>query len=214
MLRDDVEANCRVFLDLCEKAGLKVLVTETVRDEEYQAQLYDQGRTKSGSIVTNVKYPTFHWNKAALAFDICQNIKGHEYDNADFFKKCGEIGKKVGFSWGGDWKSFVDKPHFQWDEHGKYTGSMIRAGKRPGTMPLYGKENTGGDFEMQTLKNGSIGTQVKVLQFLLNHAGYNAGTIDGKFGKNTLNALKTYQKKMGLVVDGVCGAKTWAKLLA
>ena len=65
----------------------------------------------------------------------------------------------------------------------------------------------------EILQPERIGTQVKVLQFLLNQIGCNAGTIDGSFGKNTLNALKSFQKKKGLVVDGVCGAKTWEALL-
>lgn len=136
-LRPDVAANCRVFLDLCKAEGLPVLVTQTVRDAAYQASLYAQGRTKPGKIVTNQKTPSFHSDKAGLAFDICKNVKGHEYDDLAFFNRCGEIGKKVGFSWGGDWLSLQDKPHFQWDEHGKYTGSMIRSGKRPAKMPLY-----------------------------------------------------------------------------
>ena len=50
---------------------------------------------------------------------------------------CGQIGKQVGFSWGGDWKKFPDKPHFQWDDHLKYTGSMILAGKYPPEMEEY-----------------------------------------------------------------------------
>ncbi len=136
-LRSDVAANCRTFIKLCKAEGLPVLVTETVRDQEYQAKLYAQGRTKPGKIVTNAKRPSFHWNKAALAFDICKNVKGHEYDDNEFFERCGVIGKKVGFSWGGDWKSFVDKPHFQWDQKGKFTSSMVRAGKLPPKMPRY-----------------------------------------------------------------------------
>lgn len=136
-LRADVAANCRVFLDCCAAEGLPVLVTQTVRDAEYQASLYAQGRTKPGSIVTNQKTPSFHSDKAGLAFDIAKNVKGHEYDDAAFFRKCGEIGKKVGFSWGGDWLSLQDKPHFQWDAGGKYTAAMVRAGKLPPAMPLY-----------------------------------------------------------------------------
>ena len=132
LLREDVAANCRIFLALCEAAGLRVLVTQTVRDDEYQAQLYAQGRTAPGSIVTNSKTTTFHG--AGLAFDICQNIKGQEYSDRSFFTRCAEIAGRVGFSWGGDWKSFVDLPHFQWDEHGKYTFSRT---KGPAVMPLY-----------------------------------------------------------------------------
>ena len=47
-LRSDVAANCRIFLSLCKAEGLPVLVTETVRDKEYQAKLYAQGRTEPG----------------------------------------------------------------------------------------------------------------------------------------------------------------------
>ncbi len=67
---------------------------------------------------------------------------------------------------------------------------------------------------MQALRNGSRGMQVLVLQFLLNQHGHNAGTPDGIFGTNTLNAVKAYQKANGLTVDGICGKNTWNKLLA
>lgn len=136
-LRADVAANCRLFVEECKKQGLPVLVTETVRDLEYQASLYAKGRTAPGSIVTNQKTPSFHSDKAGLAFDICKNVKGHEYDDLAFFNRCGEIGKKIGFSWGGDWLSLQDKPHFQWDNHGTYTAAMVRAGKLPPSMPVY-----------------------------------------------------------------------------
>ena len=136
-LRADVAANCRLFVEECKKQGLPVLVTETVRDLEYQAVLYAQGRTAPGSVVTNQKTPSFHWEKVGLAFDIAKNVNGHEYDDPEFFRKCGSIGKKMGFTWGGDWKSLPDSPHFQWDEHGTYTAAMVRAGKLPPSMPVY-----------------------------------------------------------------------------
>ena len=140
LLRDDVEANCRKLLERCKEAGLNVLITNTVRDKEYQEYLYAQGRTRSGSIVTNSKTPTFHSDTAGLAFDFCKNIKGHEYDDTAFFKQVAAIAKEMGFSWGGDWKSFVDMPHIQWDNGGEWTSAMIREGKLPPQMPLWGAE--------------------------------------------------------------------------
>ena len=131
-LRADVMANCVIFIDLCKEAGLQVLITETVRDDEYQRYLAANGYASK-----TATRPTFHSVKAGLAFDICKNVKGHEYDDLSFFDKCGQIAKQVGFSWGGDWKSFPDKPHIQWDSHGKYTGSMILAGKYPPEMEEY-----------------------------------------------------------------------------
>lgn len=72
-----------------------------------------------------------------MRLNICKNIKGHEYDDAAFFQKCGEIGEKIGFTWGGRWKSFPDRPHFQWDDNKQHTSAMIRAGKLPRQMPAY-----------------------------------------------------------------------------
>ena len=131
-LRADVRANCIIFIDLCKQAGLPVLITETVRDDEYQRYLAANGYASK-----TATRPTFHSVKAGLAFDICKNVKGHEYDDLSFFDKCGQIAKQVGFSWGGDWKSFKDRPHIQWDSHGKYTGGMILAGKYPPEMEEY-----------------------------------------------------------------------------
>ena len=49
-----------------------------------------------------------------MAFDFCRNVKGKEYDDSDgFFAACGAIGKALGLTWGGDWKSFRDKPHLE-----------------------------------------------------------------------------------------------------
>ena len=123
-LRPDVAANCRAWLELCRAAGLLVLVTGTVRDEEYQQYCFE-----NGTAATPV--PSFHGEQAGLAFDFCQNIKGQEYSDSTFFQRAGELGEQVGFEWGGRWKSFPDRPHLQWSDGGKYTSSMIRAGDYP-----------------------------------------------------------------------------------
>ena len=131
-LRADVRVNCEKFLALCKEAGLNVKVTQTVRDDAYQKYLVSKGYASK-----KATRPTFHSVKAGLAFDICKNVRGHEYDDATFFALCGQIGKQVGFSWGGDWKKFPDRPHFQWDNHIRWTGSMILAGKYPPEMEEY-----------------------------------------------------------------------------
>jgi hypothetical protein len=128
LLRSDVAANCRLFVQKCAEAGYKVLVTGTVRDDAFQLECYKKGTAKT-------KVPSFHSVKAGLAFDICQNVKGKEYNDNAFWAAAGAIGQEMGFEWGGSWK-FTDKPHFQWSDGGKYTSSMIVAGKYPPTMPL------------------------------------------------------------------------------
>ena len=134
-LRPDVKANAELLLAECKKQGLNVLITQTLRDNEYQALLYAQGRTRPGKIVTNSKTVTFHGH--GLAFDFCEDAPGREYRDLSFFKNVAIIAKHMGFSWGGDWTSFPDRPHLQWDDHGKWSGSLLRAGILPPKMPLY-----------------------------------------------------------------------------
>jgi len=59
---------------------------------------------------------------------------------------------------------------------------------------------------MEVLKKGSKGESVKTLQEFLKI------TVDGDFGTKTENAVKSYQKKNGLIVDGVVGPKTWSHM--
>lgn len=75
-------------------------------------------------------------------------------------------------------------------------------------------QTASGVITMNTLRNGNKGTQVKVLQWLLNENGYSAGKVDGIFGTNTKSAVRAYQKAKGLDDDGVVGKNTWTKLLA
>lgn len=149
LLRSDVAANCRIWLERCRAAGLAVLVTSTVRDQEYQEYLYAQGRTRPGSIVTNGRVPTFHSNKAGLAWDFCQNIRGKEYSDPAFFRAAAGLAKEMGFTWGGDWRSFPDSPHIQWDAGGKWSNAKIIAGSLPPSMPLYAAEQETGKEDDQ-----------------------------------------------------------------
>ena len=70
-----------------------------------------------------------------------------------------------------------------------------------------------------TLKNGSKGTQVKYLQQDLNYLGFKGTdgkqlTVDGVIGNNVIYALKQFQIKYKLSVDGVYGDKSYAKMKA
>ena len=75
-------------------------------------------------------------------------------------------------------------------------------------VPLAGGEGQ----SAAVLKVGSSGAQVRTLQTKLNNWGYDAGTVDGIFGSNTLAAVKRFQQRNGLAVDGIVGAKTAAAL--
>lgn len=51
------------------------------------------------------------------------------------------------------------------------------------------------------------------LQAELKAAGLSPGTIDGTFGRSTLNAVKRFQATHRLAADGMVGPKTWHALL-
>ena len=65
---------------------------------------------------------------------------------------------------------------------------------------------------VKAIKYGQKGDQVANLQTTLNNLGYNLD-VDGSFGPKTLAAVKDYQQKNGLAVDGMVGPQTQASLL-
>lgn len=228
LLHPEMQAKAKRFLELCKESRLNVLITETFRTVAEQNALYAKGRTTSGKIVTNCKgneYQSPHqWG---CAFDFCENVRGKEYANTSFFKKCGAIGKSIGLFWGGDFKSFYDSPHLEYPKYivgnstktlkAKYgtpdkfiatwTGShghkVVAASKPPSTTTA---------TVLPTLKQGSKGDNVKQLQRLLNNNGAKIA-IDGDYGKKTADAVKAFQKTKKLTVDGIAGTKTINKLM-
>ena len=67
------------------------------------------------------------------------------------------------------------------------------------------------------LRTGSTGSAVEQLQFWLNTlAQYTSSipsvTVDGVFGSGTAAAVRAFQRKYGLTVDGVVGQSTWTEL--
>jgi peptidoglycan L-alanyl-D-glutamate endopeptidase CwlK len=119
-LTANAQKACNLFLEECKSQGLKVLITETYRSQERQNYLYAQGRTAKGQIVTWTKQSR---HTSRRAWDICQNVKGQEYSNTTFFRRCGEIARSLGIVWGGDWAS-PDMPHFEVDASWSYEGDM------------------------------------------------------------------------------------------
>lgn len=116
------------LVSACRGQGLIIGIGESFRTKEEQDALYAKGRTTPGNIVTNAKgssYSSHHqWG---TAFDIYRNDgKGVYTDGDGFFEKVGKIGKSIGLEWGGDWKSPVDKPHFQLPDWGSTTTRLKR----------------------------------------------------------------------------------------
>jgi len=65
-----------------------------------------------------------------------------------------------------------------------------------------------------SLKAGSQGSEVSDIQQRLKDLKYYTGTMDGKFGSGTTNAVKAFQEANGLKADGVVGDKTKEQLFS
>jgi N-acetylmuramoyl-L-alanine amidase len=68
-------------------------------------------------------------------------------------------------------------------------------------------------FSNQVLQQGSSGEDVIELQSRLTYNGFFKSKIDGVFGWNTYWAVRNFQDKFGLPVDGMVGAQTKAMLV-
>jgi len=101
-------------------------ITDGVRTTEQQQALFAQGRTAPGEIVTNadgIEVISNHQLKAdglGYAVDLYPFVNGKVQlnDKANLRKIANHIketAKRLGYNieWGGDWKSFVDLPHFE-----------------------------------------------------------------------------------------------------
>lgn len=67
-------------------------------------------------------------------------------------------------------------------------------------------------FSKVIRKVGSSGSDVREMQGRLKYLGYYTGKIDGQFGWRSYWALRNFQYKFGMKVDGVLGPKTKLKL--
>ena len=104
------------------------------------------------------------------------------------------------------------------DTNGGRVMRRTRSGKTIlcAARPKYDKnEKESCEVKLETLKKGCEGASVKALQTLLIGYGYDCGRhgADGDFGADTERAVRDYQGKNELTVDGEVGKNTWSKLL-
>lgn len=71
---------------------------------------------------------------------------------------------------------------------------------------------TGAPVNMPVLQLGSQGEAAIALQSVLQRAGYFNRTINGQFDLHTDAAVRAFQRRYGLVPDGVVGPHTWCAL--
>lgn len=138
---------CNRLIEQCKNEGITLLITSTLRDSEYQRYLYEK-------VPGSTNTPLIGAHGFGLAFDVVPVINGKAlWNNQALWKRIGELGKGLGLEWGGDWRSIVDKPHFQ------YTQGLSSAELRAGKMPKFPDESEEMDimtYDLQPIAKGIL----------------------------------------------------------
>lgn len=94
-----------------------------------------------------------------------------------------------------------------------YNQNFVHVDTRTSTYYAYNDTSKSVTTNLCNVSSGNSGQDVTDLQNALNKFAGKSLSVDGKFGANTLTAVKAFQTANGLSVDGICGKKTWTKLL-
>jgi peptidoglycan L-alanyl-D-glutamate endopeptidase CwlK len=108
-------------LTTMESLGHPMTVTAALRSTAQQQALYAQGRTTPGSIVTqcdgvlkrsNHQPDQDGWGRAVDCAFLVNGLPS--WAETLPWRLYGEVGKALGCRWGGEFVSFVDRPHLEW----------------------------------------------------------------------------------------------------
>jgi len=140
LLHPNIRQEVTDIINECNRAltgRAQVRISQGLRTFGEQDNLYAIGRTKPGKIVTNAKGGQSIHNYG-FAVDIVLIIDGKtaswdtakdwDDDQISDWTECVNIFKKYGWSWGGDWSSFKDMPHF--DKIGFSNWRLLQVKKR------------------------------------------------------------------------------------
>lgn len=111
MLYPVFEKKLNEFLAIAKASKMSVGVHCGYRSFKEQDALFN--KLVNGKRVTKAR-GGLSWHNYGVAADVVflENGKWSWAEKHDW-KKLGDLGKSVGLEWGGDWKSFPDRPHFQ-----------------------------------------------------------------------------------------------------
>lgn len=132
LLHPKVRAEVVVIIDYLESAwpaNTKIRIVQGLRTIEEQNALYAKGRTTPGPKVTNARGGKSYHNYG-LAIDYVIMVGGALDWNHPLNKEVIAAFKSKGWKWGGEFKSIVDKPHFE--KSFGFTVSQLLAKYKPG----------------------------------------------------------------------------------
>lgn len=116
-LQPDFGAAVAAWLNDCLAERLPVVILEGVRSYERSDELYAQGRSKPGAVVTNARAGQSYHNFGLAVDAALADVEGRPDWTFDpmgpIWQRVVTLAKGRGLAWGGDWPRFRDYPHFQ-----------------------------------------------------------------------------------------------------
>ncbi len=197
------------WYDYLVKNSIEVLIYDARRTQAEQ-----QANVNSGASQTMYSY---HLVGQALDFVPATAKGGVEwggYGRADIKKAVVEA-KRLGFTWGGDWSSFVDKPHLQFNYKGYGSDKVLASSTpiskpaKPAAKPAQSDGKAIVPYPGKPLYVGAKGMVKKDIERIQRAVG---ASVTGKYDKQTESKVKAYQKRKKLDADGVVGKDTWNML--
>lgn len=112
-LEADARKKFEQFFALAKKAGYTLILVSARRDCAKQDNLYAQGRTKLGKIITYAKCGESDHN-LGLAIDVAPVINGKVNYKVPkgYWEGLAKIANSLGLGWGGRWTNLKDLIHF------------------------------------------------------------------------------------------------------
>lgn len=141
-------------------------------------------------------------------------ISGDSYNNVvavqTVLKKWGYYTGSVDGVFGAKTRASVRS--FQ-SKNGLYVDGIVGAKTEAAMgLSLTKKSTASSSSSGRNIIKGDTTANVKKVQTVLKNWGYYKGSVDGVFGSGTRTAVRSFQSKNGLYVDGVVGAKTEAAM--
>lgn len=187
----------------CKKQGISILFGECLRTAAEQDALYAQGRTTSGSIVTNAKGSIFssqHQWGIAIDFYIDMDVDGdgNKKDDAfnnstGLFERVGAIAKSIGLGWGGDWSGFKDRPHLYLPDWGSTATKLKQQYGAPERFIQTWKDEKVKAAAVQAVNTASY-TGYERTRFIMDVQDTTGSKVDGKAGSETIGNTVTVSR--------------------
>ena len=197
-----------IVIEAMRRSPVEFFVNEGVRQQSRQKMLFSTGASQT----LNSRHLTGH------AVDVVAVIDDEVRWVFPLYERIAEVMKAVAaergvkITWGGDWESLRDGPHFE----------LTRVGEeQPVSGVKKNDEQASSDCAAITLQINAPSTRdrcVEALQRALNlwaknrsraEGAKNRLIIDGLFGQQTQRMVMDFQRARGISADGIVGEQTW-----